>query len=628
MRSLTQRGLTSFAIASVLIFAPLASTAAFADDGSVLETPIIETPSEDPSADAAPADMLPAEESPAAETPDAGDSSADSDAAQDSPAPLAAGSLAPTYDCDYSSVQLYSYPVYPFCVDASSDGASATAFWSPIVSGSDDYFQLFDVTNDSAWVLVTEESTPSSPLTFSTVPGHRYFVYLQAWTGSALYEGVVYYTAATIPPAAPTALTATRDVNANAFDLSWAAPAENVDNPVVKYNVDVTPTSTGVASSSSTTTTTFAATGLTIGEQYTFTVTAVGQNGELSTLVSITENLYAKAPTAVTSLTLSRTGADLSASWTAPAYDGGAGPVEYAIYLYADGDIVDSADQSATSIQFDWTAEYGVEYLVEVAPYTDDTWFGPWAGSNTVERADSAPAAPVALTDAYGYKDARVYVSWDLAPVTGSDAHSVIITLYSASGAVVDQQTISLAGNRTGMDFTGLPNDTAFSVTVAAVNSAGASPASAAVPVTTLPLAPPAYTAEDLALYGAFSQITVSLSGTELTAHITGAAEGDWVFGHAYSTPTALGWVQVDAAGMARWSIAAADLSSGAHTLAVQDNFGGIWGSAGFAIAAPAAVPAALAHTGSDPSGLIALALAMLAVGVLTTATRLRRARA
>lgn len=628
MRSLTQRGLTSFAIASVLIFAPLASTAAFADDGSVLETPIIETPSEDPSADAAPADMLPAEESPAAETPDAGDSSADSDAAQDSPAPLAARSLAPTYDCDYSSVQLYSYPVYPFCVDASSDGASATAFWSPIVSGSDDYFQLFDVTNDSAWVLVTEESTPASPLTFSTVPGHRYFVYLQAWTGSALYEGVVYYTAATIPPAAPTALTATRDVNANAFDLSWAAPAENLDNPVVEYNVDVTPTSTGVASSISTTTTTFAATGLTIGDQYTFTVTAVGQNGELSTPVSITENLYAKAPTAVTSLTLSRTGADLSASWTAPAYDGGAGPVKYSIYLYADGVFIYSYDRSGTSIELDRTAEYGVEYLVQVVPYTDDTWSGPSTDSNTVERPDSAPAAPVALTDAYGYKDARVYVSWDLAPVTGSDAHSVIITLYSATGAVVDQQTISLAGNRTGMDFTGLPNDTAFSVTVAAVNSAGASPASAAVPVTTLPLAPPAYTAEDLALYGAFSQITVSLSGTELTAHITGAAEGDWVFGHAYSTPTALGWVQVDAAGMARWSIAAADLSSGAHTLAVQDNFGGIWGSAGFAIAAPAAVPAALAHTGSDPSGLITLALAMLAVGVLTTATRLRRARA
>jgi len=620
MRSSARRGLASLAVASVLIFAPLAATSAIADDEPARETPVVETPivetsSEQPPADAAPTDALPAEETPAAEAPDAEDSSA----------PLAARALAPTYDCDYSSAQLYSYPVYPFCVDASADGASVTAFWTPIVTQADDYFQLFDVTNDSAWVMVADGPAPASPLTFSTVPGHRYFVYLMSWDGASTYEGAVFYTAATLPPEAPTALTATRDASANAIDLSWTAPADNAENPVVSYTVEVTPTSTGVPSSSSTSSTSFEATGLVINAEYTFTVTAVAQNGEVSTPVSTTETLSATTPTAVTNLVLSRAGENLSASWTAPAYDGGAGPVEYAIYLYADGDIVESADQSTTSIQFEWTAEYGVEYLVEVAPYTDDTWFGPWAGSNIIERLDSAPAAPVALTDAYGYKDARIYVSWDLAPTTGSDAHSVIITLYSASGAVVDQQTISLAGNRTGMDFTGLPNDTAFSVTVAAVNSAGASPASSAVPVTTLPLAPPAYTAEDLALYGAFSQITVSLSGTELTAHITGAAEGDWVFGHAYSTPTALGWVQVDAAGTARWSIAAADLPSGAHTLAVQDNFGGIWGSAGFTIAAPAAVPAALAHTGSDPSGLITLALAMLAVGVLTTATRLRR---
>ena len=625
MRSFTRRGLASFAVASILIFAPLAATSAVADDEPALETPIVETPAVETPSEEPPAEPAPEDAPPVEETPVANETSADSDAAASAPAPLVARAQAPTYDCDYSSVQLYSYPVDPFCVDASNDGTSATAFWTPIVTGSDEYFQVLDRTNDSSWVLVAEGYDPESPLTFSTVPGHRYFVYLQAWTGSALYEGVVYYTAATLPPAAPTALTATRDVDANAFDLSWTAPVENVDNPVAKYNVTVTPTTTGVAQSSSTTTTTFAATGLTIGEQYTFTVTAVGQNGELSTPVSITETLYAKAPTAVTNLTLTRTGAALSASWTAPAYDGGAGPVKYSIYLYADGVLINSYDRSGTSIQLDRTAEYGVEYLVQVVPYTDDTWSGPSTDSNPVERPDSAPAAPVAFTRADTYKDAWVYVTWDLAPVTGSDADSVIVTLYSTVGAVVDQQKISLEGNRTGMYLKGLPNDTDFTVTVAAVNKAGTSPESSAVPVTTLPLTPPAYTPEDLALYGAFSQITVSLSGSELTAHIDGAAEGDWVFGHAYSTPTALGWTQVDAAGMARWNIAAAGLPAGAHTLAVQDNFGGIWGSAGFTIAAPAPARAALAYTGSDPSGSVTLALAMLALGVLTTATRLRR---
>lgn len=622
MRSFTRRGLASLAVASVLIFAPLASTAAFADDEPVVETPVVETPpvetpSEEPPAEPAPSDVPPAEETPVADDP-----SADSDAASDTPAPSASRSLAPAYDCDYSSSPLsYNSPFYPFCVDESSDGTSATMFWTPVSGGYSNYVEVSDITAD--WTVVAGGEGTESPFGYSTIPGHQYFVYIQQYTGSTYYMGQLYYTAATRAPAAPTALKATRDVDANAFDLSWAAPAENVDNPVVSYTVDVTPTSTGVTSSSSTTTTTFAATGLTIGEQYTFTVTAVGQNGELSAPVWITENLYAKAPTAVTNLTLSRMGAALSASWTPPAYDGGAGPVKYSIYLYADGVFINSYDRSGTSIQLDRTAEHGVEYLVQVVPYTDDTWSGPSTDSNTVERPDSAPAAPVAFTHADRYKDAWIYVTWDLAPVTGSDADSVIVTLYSTAGAVVDRQNISLEGNRTGMYLKGLPNDTDFTVTVAAVNKAGTSPESSAVPVTTLPLTPPAYAPEDLALHTAFSEVTVSLSGTELTAHIGGAAEGDWVFGHAYSTPTALGWVQVDAAGMARWNIAAADLPAGAHTLAVQNTFGELLGSAGFTVGAPAR--AALASTGSDPSGSVTLALAMLALGVLATATRLRR---
>ena len=736
MRTLTRRGLASFAVASVLIFAPLASTAAFADDEPVVETPVveappIETPSEESPVEQSPDEEVPAEETPAevptegapAEQPtsdeplgeepigeggpsasrfstmslapeptcdvsatdqgltlcltfsgstvtmsinrtpqgDGGgyffyidDFAADSivydsgfprtQAASTPAITLTPGheyyaygddsiynvrtfftipAVVPEHDCDYSSTDPGYDLAYPFCLDEAADGTSATAYWEALNPGYSTWLDVYDVTS-APWTLVYGAWDSTSPTSFSTTPGHDYRLVLNTQGGGPSWWGVLFYTATSLTPAAPTDLTATRSGTSASIDLGWDASVANPTNPVVSYTVEVTPTSTGITTSSSTTTTALTATSLVIDEEYTFTVTAVAQNGMPSEPASTTVTLGAVAPTTVTGLVLSRVGSEISASWTAPTYDGGAGPVEYAVYLYADGDMLDSYDQTGTSIVFDWAAEYGVEYSVEVVPYTNAAGFGPSTTSNTVERPDSVPAAPTAYTDPYGYKDARVYVTWDLAAATGSDVHTLSITLYDAAGGVFAHQLISLAGNRTGMDFTGLPNDTAFTVTIASINDAGMSPESAPAAATTLSLTPPAYTPEELATYSPYSQVTVSLNGTELTAHITGADEGDWVFGHAYSTPFALGWTQVDGAGNARWSIAGAGLASGVHTLAVQDNFGGIWGSASFTIA-PAAAPSALAHAGTDPSGTTTLAIAMLALGLLVTATRLRR---
>ena len=529
----------------------------------------------------------------------------------------------PEDDCDYTSVDPGYDLAYPFCVDEADDGTTATVYWEALNPGYSTWLDIYDTTT-APWTPVYGAWDSTSPTTFSTTPGHDYRLILNTQGGGPSWWGVLFYTASTLTPAAPTALTATRAGTASSIDLAWDASVANPTNPVVSYTVDVTPTSTGITTSTSTTTTSLTAGSLTIDEEYTFSVTAVAQGGQRSDAVATTMTMEAVAPTAVTALVLSRADDELSASWTAPSYNGGVGPVRYAVYLYADGDMIDWYDQAGTSIQFAWPADYGVEYSVTVAPFIYPMNFGPSVTSNTVERPDTVPGAPTAYAEAYGFKDARIHVTWDLAAATGSDVHSLTLSLYDAAGDVFAHELISIAGNRTSMDFTGLPNSTAFSVTITATNNAGTSAESAAAAATTLQLIPPAHTPADLAVLSPFSQVTVSLSGTELTAHITGAAAGDWVFGHAYSTPFALGWVQVDSAGNARWSIAAAGLQSGVHTLAVQDNFGGLWGSASFTIA-PATATAALAHAGSDPSGSAALAVAMLAVGVLMTVARLRR---
>ena len=632
MRPFTRRGLASFAVASVLIFAPLTSTVAFADDEPVAETPvtetaIVETPAaeapaaeepaaESPAAEPAAAAAAPAEESPAAEEPT--DAPTDSDIPMDSPMSIATMAMAPQYDCDYSAgpYPWYSYPLYPFCIDDATDGTSGTLVWDPIYTGSADTVEIYDTSDGT--VLISGQSL-TSPLTFPTVPGHQYSVLLYIWNGSTYYVGQRYYTTASLPPAAPTALTAVRDAGANAIDLSWDASASSAYNPVVSYTVDVTATSTGFTSSSPAATTSFEAAGLVVGEEYTFAVRAVGQNGEAGPDAVTTAAFEAIAPTAATDVVLTRTGEELSATWTSSSYDGGAGPVWYWIELFADGDYVESYDQSTTSLTFDELAEYDVEYTARVTAYTD-AGDGQSAMSNGVTRPDSVPGTPVAFAEGYGYKNAMVYASWDLAAATGSEIESIGVTLYDALGAVVDH--VDLDPGYTSWSFSELANDTAYTVGVTVTNGAGSSAESARVPATTLGLVPPTPTADDLEPANNYAGVTVGLVGTTLTAHINGLTAGDWVYGTAFSTPFGLGWTQVDAAGTATWSITAAKLPAGAHTLAVQNTFGAILGSAGFTVAA---APAALAHAGTDPSGWTTIAFAMLALGLLATVTKTRR---
>lgn len=452
----------------------------------------------------------------------------------------------------------------------------------------------------------------------------EYHVVVSAVSGTGAY-GPGSVSASVVPPTpapnAPTSVSATRLTAANGFDLSWNAPTENTDNPATGYSVDVTSGASTVRYT--TTDPSYRVTGLIVGQSYTFAVSSIAADAQVSVAASATATLTSTLPSAVTDVVLSSTGSALSATWTAPAYDGGAAPLEYVVTLFGDNQFISSDRVSGRSIGFTEIADYGVTYTADVQPVSSDDLDGPTTASNGVKRADAVPGAPLAWAEGYGYQNAMVYLTWDLAATAGSPIQSLLVSLYDGSGVVVQQWTLSSA--YTSYSFAGLPNDTAYTASVVATNLAGSSVESNRAPATTLGVIPPAYTPQQLAQYGNYAGVTVALSGTELTAHLDGIAAGTWVFGHAYSTPSPLGWTQVDAAGFARWSIAGAGLATGAtHTLAVQDGFGGLLGSATFDIAAPVRA-AALAHTGSDPANWLAIALAMLAFGAYVSVSHARR---
>jgi len=516
----------------------------------------------------------------------------------------------------------YVAPTAPLSVTLTRTGGTVTANWlAPSYNGGNTIRYFVEVHAGDEPLEYQTTSSTSFEVTAAAEYERPYFVvvYATSLTGGMGPGASSNTVTRPLPaPQPPTALATTRLSDANGFDLTWDAPTDTL-NPAFSYAVDVTSSDGTVRYT--TTDPGYRATGLVIGREYTFAVSSIAGDAQVSTAATTTVTLDSTDPTAVTDLALTVSGDQLSATWSAPSYDGGASPLRYEVALFGDSQLITSYQAGTETKDIPHPAEYGVSYQVKVTAITDDDLRGVTTGSNAIMRADSVPGAPVAYAEGYGHKDAMVHLTWDLAAPVGSPIERLLVTLYDASGAVVQQHQLSPA--YTGYSFSGLQNATDYTASVVAINLAGNSLESNRATASTLGLVPPAYTPQQLQQYGNFANVTVELSGTELVAHLDGLTAGTWLFGYAYSSPTALGWTQVDAAGFARWSISGAGLTAGAtHTLAVQSSFGEPLGFDTFDIAA---APSALAHTGGDSLSWAVVAIAMLALGVLATATRLRR---
>lgn len=511
-------------------------------------------------------------------------------------------------------------PTAPRSVQLAVAGRTLTASWlAPTYNGGgvDALSYSVELWGGGQRVDTYTASSTSLQLPFQAEYGVQYKVIVRAvnTAGQSPAADSATVVSPWPAPAPPSALTATRLTTANGYELNWTAPASS-ENPVARYAVDVTAASSTMRYFSSTTTYTFS--NMAYGGTYTFAIRSLSTDGQLSTPVSTTVTLGLVAPTAARDVTLTSDNASLIASWTAPSYFGG-NPPQYRVELYADDTYVKEVITSSLSVTVSAAAQYGVDYRVQVTAF-NAAGNGPTAYSNTTKRADTVPAAPTAFTDTFGYRTPGVYVTWDLTPGMHSPVDELTVTLYDEFGTVVERVVLTTAYS--GYNFLSLDNDTLYYLGIVASNLAGDSIESVRVPITTNSAEPPAWAESDLEQAGNFVPVTATLTGTDLEVHLDGVAAGEWVFGHAYSTPVALGYAQVDAAGYARWSIAGLGLAPGTHTVAVQDGYGGLYGSARFAVPAQAQ----LAHSGSDPAGWAAIALALLGLGAIVTTRGLRRA--
>jgi putative nucleotidyltransferase with HDIG domain len=288
-------------------------------------------------------------------------------------------------------------------------------------------------------------------------------------------------------PDAPTGVTGgTGDGSAT---LSWTAPALDGGAPIVGYLITPFLGGTAQEPQSFGSATTEEVTGLTDGATYTFTVTAINGDGDGPASAPSAPVIPAGVPSAPTGVGGTPGNDQVTLSWTAPAWDGGAAVTDYLVTpsiggvaqpptLFASTATTETVGGLANGSGYTFT-------VVAINSAGDSPASSP---SGTVTPA-TVPSAPTGVSGVSG--NGQVTLIWTAPSDDGGSA----VTGYQVTPSIggVAQTPVNFLSAGTTETVGGLANGTGYTFTVVAINSAGDSPASSpsgTVTPATVPSAP------------------------------------------------------------------------------------------------------------------------------------------
>ena len=375
-------------------------------------------------------------------------------------------------------------PGAPTDVDAvAGDAEAIVSFTAPVDGGPVDSYTVYatDLTDPANGGQTATGST--SPITITGLTNGDQYTFTVTATNTASESAESAPSESVTPqvPAPGVPAGASAGAGDAAATVSFTAPIDG--GPVDSYTVYATdltdPANGGQTATGSTSPITI--TGLTNGDQYTFTVTATNAAGESTpsteTDVVTPQILLPGAPTSV-----SAAPADLSAavSFTAPV-DGGRVDT-YTVYAT---DLTDPANggQTATGTASPITITgltNGDRYTFIVTATNTTGESGESAPSNVVVPDPGAPGTPLDPSAAAG--DTTATVSFD-PPIDGGPVDTYTVYATDLTNPANGGQTAT--GSTSPITITGLTNGDQYTFTVTATNAAGEStPSTAADAVT------------------------------------------------------------------------------------------------------------------------------------------------
>ena len=377
------------------------------------------------------------------------------------------------------------------------------------VAGLDMSYNVYeeDVTaGQTSFTLYSPVHAATSTTVAYLTQDHQYEFEVSAFNpgGEGPRSAPVTATSHAVPPAAPTGLTATVN-NDGTIALSWTAPAPNVwywiyycditQNQKCTYTRSTYPVTTG---------TTFTLAYLTIGDVYSFYVTAVNAGGESPASNIVQATPFIPPPPAPTGLTAkANSDGTVTLSWTAPAPN-----VWYWIYYE------DAGAQQSIYTRSMYPVTTGTSFTLSGLTLGDAFNFyvtavnagGESAHSNTAQATPylPPPGAPTDLDTAAG--NAKVMLSWT-APAPG-----LWYWIYyrdvtqSPNGAYT--RTADPVTSGTSFTLSLLTNGDTYEFYVTAINAGGQGPASNTAEAT--PNIPPPGAPSDLDAVAGNAQVALS----------------------------------------------------------------------------------------------------------------------
>lgn len=280
-----------------------------------------------------------------------------------------------------------------------------------------------------------------------------------------------------IPRGAPSEPRAVSAVAGNASaTVSWQAPAKPGPDNIHPYKYTVTASPGGKTVVTPASSTSVKVAGLANGTAYTFTVVATNGLGDspvstASTAVTPTAPPVAKVPGAPTGVTGKSGNAAATATWVAPASDGGSPITSYVVVAKAGQVVYGSTTVASTARKATVTGLQNGRAVTLIVTAKNAVGTSPAGSTATTVTPAGPPTAPTTVKAVPG--DAQAVVSWVGSQANGSSITGYVVT--SSPGG----KTVTVGATSRTATVKGLTNGTKYTFTVKAKNAIGSSPASA-----------------------------------------------------------------------------------------------------------------------------------------------------